>query len=157
MPLYFDRKNYFWKDWIYEGSILLGTGIFLDLATTVSFHFQIRNVPMKSFGDFGTGKFLHERRSREWRNFEILYESRKAHPNSCASHIFPHEWLSRRGEKKIHHVRRSREWWIFFLPQLLSHEWGKIVTRMGIAMYLEWWIGNFSRSKFQKWLDPHSY
>ena len=41
--LYFDRKNIFWKDWIYEVSILLGTGIFLDLATIVSFHFHIRN------------------------------------------------------------------------------------------------------------------
>ena len=91
--LYFDRKNIFWKDWIYEVSILLGTGIFLDLATIVSFHFHIRNVPMKSFGDFGTGKFLHERRSREWRNFEILYESRKAHPNSCASHNFS-PWMA---------------------------------------------------------------
>ena len=50
---------------------------------------------------------------------------------------FPHEWLSRRGEEKIHHERRSREWWIFFLPQLLSHEWGKFMTRMGIGMYLE--------------------
>ena len=28
--------------------------------------------------------------------------------------IFPHEWLSRRGEKKILHERRSREWRIFF-------------------------------------------
>jgi len=36
--------------------------------------------------------------------------------------IFPHEWLSRRGERKIHHERRSREWWIFVLPQLLSHD-----------------------------------
>jgi hypothetical protein len=51
--------------------------------------------------------------------------------------IFPHEWLSRRSEKKIHQERRSREWWIFFLLQLLSHEWGKIVMRMGIKMYLE--------------------
>ena len=41
--LYFDRKNIFWKDWIYEVSILLGTGIFLDLVTIVSFHFHIRN------------------------------------------------------------------------------------------------------------------
>ena len=57
--------------------------------------------------------------------------------------IFPHEWLSRRGEKKILHERRSREWRIFFLPQLLSHEWGKIVTRTGIGMCLEWRIENF--------------
>ena len=47
------------------------------------------------------------------------HESRKAHSP------FPHEWLSRRGEKKFHHMRRSRAWWNFFLPQLLSHEWGK--------------------------------
>ena len=71
--------------------------------------------------------------------------------------IFPHEWLSRRGEKKILHERRSREWRIFFLPQLLSHEWGKIVTRTGIGMCLEWRIGNFSRTKIAKWYHYHSY
>ena len=114
-------------------------------------------VLIQSFLEFGTGQFLHEPRSGEWRNwkFPMNHERYIAIPMQVT--IFPHEWLSRRGEKKIHHERRSREWWIFFLPQLLSHEWGKIVTRMGIAMYLEWWIGNFSRSKFQKWLDPHSY
>ena len=40
--------------------------------------------------------------------------------------IFPQEWLSRRGEIKISHERRSREWGIFVLPQLLSYEWGNI-------------------------------
>ena len=40
--------------------------------------------------------------------------------------IFPQEWLSRRGEIKISHERRSREWGIFILPQLLSYEWGNI-------------------------------
>ena len=54
--------------------------------------------------------------------------------------FFPHEWLSRRGEKKIHHERRSREWWIFFLPQLLSHSWGK---NCNIGMCLEWRMGNY--------------
>ena len=38
--------------------------------------------------------------------------------------IFPHEWLSRRGEIEIPQERRSREWGISILPQLLSHEWG---------------------------------
>ena len=36
----------------------------------------------------------------------------------------PQEWLSRRDEIKIPHERRSREWGIFILSQLLSHEWG---------------------------------
>ena len=89
----------------------------------------------------------------------------------CTSQFFTMHGLAGVVEKKIHHERRSREWWIlksimsgeaandgfFFSPQLLSHAWWKIVTRMGIAMYLEWWIENFSRCKFQKWLDPHSY
>ena len=39
--------------------------------------------------------------------------------------IFPHSWLSRRGEKKFHHEPRSGKWWNFYLPQLLGHEWGK--------------------------------
>ena len=38
--------------------------------------------------------------------------------------IFSQEWLRRRGEIKIPHERRSREWGIFILSQLLSHEWG---------------------------------
>ena len=63
--------------------------------------------------------------------------------------IFPHEWLSRRGEKKILHERRSREWRIFLLPQLLSHEWGKIVMRTGIGMCLEWRIENFPSQNCQ--------
>ena len=40
--------------------------------------------------------------------------------------IFSHEWLSRRGEVKIPHERRSREWGIFTSAQLLSHEWENI-------------------------------
>ena len=36
----------------------------------------------------------------------------------------PQEWLSRRDEIKIPHERRSREWGIFILSQLLSHDWG---------------------------------
>ena len=40
--------------------------------------------------------------------------------------IFSQEWLSRRGEIKISHERRSREWGIFTLAQLLSHEWENI-------------------------------
>ena len=51
--------------------------------------------------------------------------------------IFPREWLSRRDEIQILHERRSREWRICILSQLLSHERGKIVTRTGIVMYLE--------------------
>ena len=51
--------------------------------------------------------------------------------------IFPREWLSRRDEIQILHERRSREWRICILSQLLSHEWGKIVMRTEIEMYLE--------------------
>ena len=36
----------------------------------------------------------------------------------------PQEWLSRRDEIRIPHERSSREWGIFILSQLLSHEWG---------------------------------
>ena len=52
------EKNIFWKDWIYEVSILLGMGIFLDLTTIVSFHFHIRNghflVYIKLYGRFNS-------------------------------------------------------------------------------------------------------
>ena len=92
---------------------------------------------MISFGNFGTGKFLYERRSREYRNLKFPMSHERHIPIPVQVTIFPHEWLSRRGEKKILHERRSREWRIFFLPQLLSHEWGKIVTRTGIGMCLE--------------------
>ena len=98
---------------------------------------QHNNEPMASFGDFGTGKFLYEWRSREYRNlkFSMSHERHITIPVQVT--IFPHEWLSRRGEKKILQERRSREWRIFFLPQLLSHSYGKIVTRTGIVMCLE--------------------
>ena len=46
--------------------------------------------------------------------------------------IFPQEWLSRRDEIQILQERRSREWGICILSQLLSHEWGKIETHTGI-------------------------
>ena len=36
-----------------------------------------------------------------------------------------HVWVRGRGEKKFHHEPRSGEWWNFYLPQLLGHEWGK--------------------------------
>ena len=105
----------------------------------------------------GDGKFLHEPRSGKWRNWKSPMNHERYISIPVQVTIFPHEWLSRRGEKKILHERRSREWRIFFLPQLLSHEWGKIVTCTGIEMYLSWFIGNFSRPKFLKWLDSHSY
>ena len=90
---------------------------------------------MKSFGDFGTGKFLHERRIGGILKFSMSHERHIPIPVQVT--IFPHEWLSRRGEKKILHERRSREWRNFFLPQLLGHEWGKIVTRTGMGTCLE--------------------
>ena len=104
---------------------------------------NIIGMQMLSFGNFGTGKFP----IRHSRHIPIPVQVT----------IFPHEWLSRRGEKKFLHERRSREWRNFFLPQLLSHEWGKIVTRTGIGMCLEWRIGNFSRTKIAKWYHYHSY
>ena len=51
--------------------------------------------------------------------------------------IFLREWLSRRDEIQIPHERRSREWGICILSQLLSHERGKIEMSMGFEMYLE--------------------
>jgi hypothetical protein len=85
------------------------------------FYVRMSNEPMASFGDFGTGKFLYERRSREYRNlkFSMSHERHITIPVQVT--IFAHEWLSRRGEKKILQEQRSREWRIFFLPQLLSH------------------------------------
>ena len=40
--------------------------------------------------------------------------------------IFPHSRLSSHSEEQFPHERRSREWGIFVLPQLLSYEWGNI-------------------------------
>ena len=57
--------------------------------------------------------------------------------------IFPYEWLSSCGKKKILHSRLRRSWRIFFSPRLLSHSWGKIVTCTGIVMCLSWLIENF--------------
>ena len=71
---------------------------------------------------------MHERRSRECMNYKFTTSHKRYFPIS-------HEWLSRRGEIKIHHARRSRKWWIFILPQLLSHEWG-------IGKYLLWRVVN---------------
>ena len=92
---------------------------------------------MLSFGNFGTGKYSTsgEAASRVFSKFPMSHERHIPIPVQVT--IFPHEWLSRRGEKKFLHERRSREWRNFFLPQLLSHEWGKIVTRTGIGMCLE--------------------
>ena len=45
-------------------------------------------VPMLNGGEEGTGQCLHEGRSPEWRHWKIPHESRKAHPNSHASHNF---------------------------------------------------------------------
>ena len=91
---------------------------------------------MKSFGDFGTGKSSTsgEATSRGFLKFSMSHERHIPIPVQVTN--FPHEWLSRRGEKKILHEWRSHEWRILFLPQLLSHEWGKIVTSTGIEMYL---------------------
>ena len=80
--------------------------------------------------------------------------------------IFPHEWLSSCGKKKILHSRLLRSWRIFFSPRLLSHSWRKIVTCTRIGMCLSWLIENFkipplaasplveefSRPKIAKWL-----
>ena len=92
---------------------------------------------MISFGDFGTGKSSTsgEATSRGFLKFPMSHEGHIPIPVQVT--IFPHEWLSRRGEKKFLHEWRSHEWRNFFLPQLLSHEWGKIVMRTGIGMCFE--------------------
>ena len=115
------------------------------------------NVLIQSFLEFGTGQFLHEPQSGKWRNWKFSMNHERYIAIPMQVRIFPHEWLRRSSEKQFPHEWRSHEWGNYFLLRLLSHEWGKIMTRMGIAMYLEWWIGNFSCYKFQKWLDPHSY
>ena len=48
---------------------------------------------------------------------------------------FPKNGLAGVMKYKIPHERRSREWGIYILSQLLSHEWG-------IGKYLEWRVGN---------------
>ena len=75
---------------------------------------------MISFGNFGTGKFLYEWRSHEYRNLKFSMNHERYIANS------PHEWVSRRGEKQFLQERRSREWRNCFLPQLLGHEWGDL-------------------------------
>ena len=78
-------------------------------------------VPMISFGDFGTGKFLYERRSRKYRNQKF--------PMSHERYNYISPWKARRSsEKKISHERRSREWGNFFLLRLLCLEWGNIIV-----------------------------
>ena len=96
-----------------------------------------------SFGHFGTAKsFTTGKAGSE--GFLKFHMSHEWHiPNPVQVTLFPHDWLSRRGKKKILHDRRSREWRIFFLSQLLSHEWGKSVMRTGFGMCHEWQIGNF--------------
>ena len=51
---------------------------------------------MISFGGFGTGKFLHERRSRECRNLKLPMSHERHIPIPVQVTIFPHDWLSRR-------------------------------------------------------------
>ena len=73
------------------------------------------------------GIFLLEWRSHERRkkNFPMNHERHIMYGGAGVVKInFPMSGEAASGE-------------ILFLPQLLSHEWGKIVTRMGIAMYLE--------------------
>ena len=84
---------------------------------------NFRTEPMASFGDFGTGKF------------SMSHERHITIPVQVT--IFPHEWLSRRGEKKNPPRAAKPRVEDFFLPQLLSHSYGKIVTRTGIVMCLE--------------------
>ena len=56
------------------------------------------------------------------KEFKIPHESRKAHPNSRASHkFFPMHGLA--GE--------ATSGGICFLPQLLSHKWGKTCDAHG--------------------------
>ena len=57
------------------------------------------NEPMISFGDFGTGKFLYERQSREYRNFKFSMSHERHIANPVQVTNFPHSWVSRRGEK----------------------------------------------------------
>ena len=90
---------------------------------------------MLSFGNFGTGKFP-------------IRHSRHI-PIPVRVTIFPHSWLSSCGKKKFLHSRLRRSWRNFFSPRLLSHSWGKIVTRTGIGMCLEWRIENFPSQNCQ--------
>ena len=92
------------------------------------------------------------------KNFPMSHERYIPIPVQVTS--FPHEWLSRRGEKNSTTSGNSRRGENstmsgeatsggiltttaiatsagFFSPQLLSHKWGKLVTRTGIGMYLE--------------------
>ena len=83
-----------------------------------------RNVPYLFWGEVWSGFFPHEWRSHEWgkKNFPMSHERYISIPVQVTS--FPHEWLSRRGEKNsttsgnsrrgekiFHHEWRSHEWW----------------------------------------------
>ena len=64
-------------------------------------------------------KFLHDRRSREWRNLKFpMSQERYIQISPC--------WHSRHGETLFPHKRRSRAWGNNFLPYLLCHKWGNL-------------------------------
>ena len=97
-------------------------------------------VPIHSWKFAGTGNFMHEWQSCECMKFKFTMSHERYFQIS-------HEWLSRRGEIKIYHERRSRKWWILILTQLLSHEWG-------IEKYLSWRVVNFYvPATFHEWIN----
>ena len=96
-------------------------GIF-NRAAAKLIYYILRNVPMLNGGEEGTGQFLHEGRSPEWRNWKISQESRKAHPNSTTSgKISP-----RMGNK----ITTSGE---ATSGEFCTHEWGYFATSGGIG------------------------
>ena len=68
-----------------------------------------RNGLILSFGHFGTAKSFTTGKagSEEFLKFPMSHEWHI--PNRVQVTLFPHDWLSRRGKKKILHDRRSRE------------------------------------------------
>ena len=64
-------------------------------------------------------KFLHDRRSREWRNLKFpMSQERYIQISPC--------WHSRHGETLFPHKRLHRLWGNNFLPYLLCHKWGNL-------------------------------
>ena len=119
----------FKKDWI----LFKKDCIFFQRFDFYSFYiisiFKI-GMPILSFGHFGTEKSFTTGKAGSEGFLKFLLSHEWHIPNPVQVTLFPHDWLSRRGKKKILHDRRS-------------HEWGKSVMCTGFGMCHEWRIGNF--------------
>ena len=82
-----------------------------------------------------------------------LWITKGAFQFPCKSQFFPMNGLAGVVNKNFPMSGKAANGEFFYSLRLLSHEWGKIVTRTGIKMYLEWRMEKFSRPHFLKWQD----